>query len=195
MSLCLLQFLCGLCPNDSLSPPFLLQWDFRFVRGASRTGPTRKLQFTLSSHKLVPSTPWCAWRWACMRTEVAHGGGPFNPLHSFQKIWLNHSLTVSTKKSSPEKLAFKDMNRWRCQHIVFIPKSWSLFWDHLRASKLFPCQENICAVELSFRFSPHAIKEMFRNLIWGGSGCKFSLSASALCGMKSEGATGIRQPF
>lgn len=156
---------------------------------------SRKLQLTSASHGWVPPIPWCAWRWSCMPTEASHGGVPLNPLHSFQKISLDHSPAVCTKKSCPEKLAFKTVNWWCCQHIVFIPKSWSLFWDHLRASKLFPCQENICAVELSFRFSPHAIKEMFRNLIWEGSGCKFSLPPSASWGMKCEGAIGIRQPF
>lgn len=184
-----------LFPNDSLSPPFPLQWDFKFARGTSRTRPTRKSQLTFASHRWVPPIPWCTWRWPHMPTEAFHRGVPFNPWPSFQKICLGHSPAVGTKKSCPEKLAFKAVNWWRCQHIVFIPKSWSLFWDHLRASKLFPCQENICAVELSFRFSPHAIKEMFRNLIWGGSGCKFSLSPSASWDMKFEGAVGLSQPF
>lgn len=75
-------------------------------------------------------------------TVHAHRGIPPNILCSFQKMCLDHSTTVGTRKAAL-KVAFKVVNWWRCQHIVFIPKSWSLFWDHLRASKVCPLARKI----------------------------------------------------
>lgn len=87
-----------------------------------------------------PPSPWCpSW---CPHTVHAHRGIPPNILCSFQKMCLDHSTTVGTRKAAL-KVAFKVVNWWRCQHIVFIPKSWSLFWDHLRASKVCPLARKI----------------------------------------------------
>lgn len=146
LSLCLLQFLTHIVsqwpPHPSIPPSVRFQVpEGNPSAGArnSRILPSRKLWLGSASQGWVPhllmlqlmSPP------PCMPTEAFHRRVPANPLHSFQNIWLGHSTAVDTRKAAL-KVAFKAVNWWRCQHIVFIPKSWSLFWDHLRASKAHP---------------------------------------------------------